>query len=53
MSDSDTLLVCSGETRPDRTVSQLAGGTEPQRQRVARGAARADRRNGTDLLRAE
>ena len=38
--------------RAGQEVSSLAGGTEPQRQRLARGAARADRRNWTDQLRA-
>ena len=42
-----------GRRRAGREVGQLAGGTEPQRQRVARGAARADRRNGMNQLRAE
>ena len=53
MSDSDTLLVCSSERVPNREGCQLAGGTEPRRKRVARGAARADRTNWKHVLRAE
>ena len=39
--------------RAGQESCQLAGGTEPQRQRVARGAARAYRRRRRDQLRAE
>ena len=42
-----------GRRRAGRGGGKLAGGTEPQRQRVARGATRADRRIWTDQLRAE
>ena len=52
MSDSDTLLVCSHEG-PIWNYADLAGGTEPQRERVARDAPRADRRIWTNQLRAE
>ena len=39
--------------RAGHEVDPLAGGTEPQRQRVARGAARADWQKWTNQLRAE
>ena len=52
LSDTDTLLVCSSETIR-RKARQLAGGTESQRQRVARDAPPADRREGMAVLRAE
>ena len=42
-----------GRKRAGREESLLAGGTEPQRQRVARGAARADRRKWRHQLRSE
>ena len=40
-----------GRRRAGQRVGQLAGGTEPQRQRVARGAARGNRKIWMDLLR--
>ena len=47
MSDSDTLFVWFVRKRAEREVIQLAGGTEPQRQRVARDAPPGDRQKRT------